>query len=126
MSTPSTASRRVSTSISIMSPPWSAASGPPTAASGAACPSISPRLAPQRLRQRDDTFLARRLLDRLALLAKRSAGDGHRVAVHKPALDQALRQHRDTTRLVQLDRGEAPARLEVAQERRAPADAVDV
>ena len=48
------------------------------------------------------------------------------VLPDESAFDQALGQHADATCPMQLDGGEAAARLEVAQEGRPPADAVDV
>ncbi len=48
MSTPSTLRRRLSTSMSMMSPSSRAARGPPTAASGATCPTIRPCVAPEK------------------------------------------------------------------------------
>ena len=55
-----------------------------------------------------------------------AAGDRERIAVDEAAFDQALRQDADASGAIKLDRGEAAAWLEVAQQRRAPADAVDV
>ena len=81
---------------------------------------------PQGLGQRRHDFLTPSLAHRLAFFAQRSARDRERVAVHETALDQSLRQHPDAAGAMQLDGRKPAARLEVAQQRRAPADAIDV
>ena len=83
-------------------------------------------LRPQRFGEREDNDLPSRLLHGLAFLTKRAAGDRHRVAVDEAAFDQPLRQQGDAPGLMELHRGETTTRLEIAQQRRAPADPVDI
>src|SRR6266566_2930940 len=85
-----------------------------------------PAFAPQRLRKWRHDLLPARLADRLALLAECPTRDGERITVDKAAFDQSFRQHADAAGAMQLDRGEAAARLEVAQQRSPAADAIDV
>src|SRR5436309_5703965 len=83
-------------------------------------------LVAQRPRQRGDNLLAGCLTHRLALLAQRSAGDRQGVTVDEAAFDEAAREQADATGAMQLHSREATARLEVAQQRRAAADAIDL
>src|SRR5258708_39039236 len=75
-----------------------------------------PALSTQRVGERRDDLLSRGLLDRLAFLAQRPAGDGECIAVDVTAFDQALGQKRDAARAVELDTGEPATRLAVAQQ----------
>ena len=80
----------------------------------------------QRIRQRADDLLAGRLRRIGGVLGQSPARDRLRVAVQQPGLEQALRHQRHAARLVQVDRDEPAARLEVADERRLRRDGVEI
>ena len=80
----------------------------------------------ERVAQGADHLLPGRLAGGGGDLADRLAGDGRGILVQKPRLRQALREQRDAAGAVEVDGDEAPARLEVAQQRRARADLVEV
>ena len=85
-----------------------------------------PALRPQWFRKRSHHLLARGLGHVLALLAQRPARDRQRIPIDEAAVKQAPRQERDAPGSVQLDRSESATRLQVAQQRCAAADPVDV
>ena len=62
----------------------------------------------------------------LGVLADRPAGDRRRVGVQQPGLEQALEHERHAAGLVQLGRDVLPAGLQVAQQRRALGDRVEL
>src|SRR5262249_55809657 len=83
-------------------------------------------LRAERVRERPHHFLAGSLLRGGALLLQGAAGDGQRRPVRVATFYQAPGQHRDAAGAVQLRSSEPPARLQVAQKRRAPRDAVEI
>ncbi len=85
-----------------------------------------PSLGPQRPVEPDDDLLAGGLLHVSHLVGQRPAGDGQRRAVGEATLDESLHQQRDSARPVQVDRGVAPTGEQIAEQRRLPADPVDV
>src|SRR5207247_10449164 len=79
-----------------------------------------------RIRQRPDDLLAGRLGRRPGDLADRRVVDGRRVLVQHTGLLQALQEDRDAAGVEEVDGVVVAARLEVAEQRRAVRDAVEV
>ena len=80
----------------------------------------------ERIVERADDALAGRLARLGGVRPDRLARHGERVGVQDAGLAQAREQHGDATGLVEVDGDVAPAGLEIAQQRRALADAVEV
>ena len=79
-----------------------------------------------RIRHRpDDLFLAR-LLHLREFLRHRLAADADRVAVEEPRVEQALAQQGSAARAIEVGRDVLAARLEVGDQRRPLADAIEI
>jgi hypothetical protein len=80
----------------------------------------------ERCRERPDDLLAGGLAGLERLLADRRARDGRLVGPKEPALEEPPREEPRPPRALHVRRDEAPAGLEVAQQRRAAAHRAEV
>ena len=80
----------------------------------------------QRIGERADHLLALGLLGRVGLLADRGAAHRDRVLVQEAGLAQPVGDDAHSPGAEHVGRDEAPERLEVREQRRAPADPVEV